>query len=197
MRRKEERNKIFLQHTSLWRGNQACCVCCWVCLKWNLSQSPNLRLDGQGNQKKRRGRRGGARRKLHWEDALAFLRKFRMSGAYSESQSGSFQNNWLENNVSKNLSPFPLLPPSDSSGRTQGSHTVSWRWRERTLQSLSPLIMWSLPRPVPTQVTALQSALSGQRSSGSRMKTAWTTATLPQTPASSCFSPSVLLEWNT
>lgn len=43
------------------------------------------------------------------------------------------------------------------------------------------------PCPVPTQVTALQLALSRQKSSGSPLKTAWTTATLPQALASSCF----------
>lgn len=72
---------------------------------------------------------------------------------------------------------IPSFSSSDSVCGAQGSPAVSWLWREPALQSLSPLIVWPGPCPVPTQITVPQSALSRQRSTGSPLKTAWSIAT--------------------
>jgi hypothetical protein len=127
-----------------------------------------------------------------------------MSGAYPESQSGSFQNNWLQTKVSKNLSAlFPLSPSPDSFGRAQGSDTEKWCYRELARQSLDHWLCCPVPCLARTQVAALQSILSRQRGSSSSLRPAWNTATLPLPTACSSlplFLPSAFLSgflwWN-
>lgn len=134
-------------------------------------------------------RRGGQRGKLHWEYGLAYLWKCRMSGAYSESQASRFQNNWSETKVSKKSVSIP-------------SFTSTWLlwWGPREPRSKLTLKGTGLAQPEPFDCVARllpcphsdyspQSALSRQRSSGSPLKTAWSTAT----PVLSTLVSSVLL----
>lgn len=146
-------------------------------------------------------RRGGQRGKLHWEYGLAYLWKCRMSGAYSESQASRFQNNWSETKVSKKSVSI-------------ASFTSTWLlwWGPREPHSKLTLKGTGLAQPEPFDCVARllpcshsdyspQSALSRQRSSGSALKTAWSTATpcavYPslQRPPISPFCPPLRASW--
>lgn len=129
-------------------------------------------MDNATGKKRKRKRRPKKKAPLR-RRPCSFYRKFRISGAYSGSVR-SFSEQLIRN---QSLQKSVSIPPFPSSDSAQGSPAVSWRWREPALQSRSPLIVWPGPCPVPTHITALQSALSRQRSSGSPLKIAWSAAT--------------------
>lgn len=129
-------------------------------------------MDNATGKKRKRKRRPKKKAPLR-RRPCSFYRKFRISGAYSDSVR-SFSEQLIRN---QSLQKSVSIPPFPSSDSAPGSPAVSWRWREPALPSRSPLMVWPGPCPVPTHVTALQSALSRQRSSGSPLKTAWSAAT--------------------